>query len=131
MGFGLKVNAKQMEAVLALPGPRRFEHFVKVVADWQQVWGLYRDGWALAAAEDNASAFPLWPAKEYAQICAAGEWAGHEPRAISLGALMDELLATLKRDGVLVGVFFTPSGKGVAVPPDELSSALRAELQNY
>lgn len=127
----MRVNAKQMEAVLALPGPRRFEHFVKVVADWQQAWGLYHDGWALAAAEEGVPVLPLWPAKEYAQMCAAGEWAGHEPTAIPLDALMDELLATLKRDGVLVGVFFTPSGKGVTVPPDELFAALGAELQNY
>ncbi|MCX5580477.1 DUF2750 domain-containing protein [Kaistia terrae] len=127
----MKVNAKQMEAVLALPGPRRFEHFVKVVGDWQQVWGLYRDGWALTAVEDNASVFPLWPAKEYAQICAAGEWAGHEPSAISLDTLMDELLPALKHDGVLVGVFFTPSGKGVTVPTEELAAALGVELQNY
>jgi hypothetical protein len=46
----MEVNPKQMEAVLALPGPKRFQHFIKVVADWQEVWGLYRDGWALAAA---------------------------------------------------------------------------------
>lgn len=49
----------------------------------------------------------------------------------SLNTLMDELLPTLKHDGVLVGVFFTPSGKGVAVPADELAAAVGAELQNY
>lgn len=70
----MQVNPKQMEAVLALPGIKRFEHFIKVIADWQEVWGLYQDGWALAAADDGTTVFPLWPAKEYAQVCAENEW---------------------------------------------------------
>ena len=36
----MKVNPKQMEAVLALPAINRFEHFIKVIADWQEVWAL-------------------------------------------------------------------------------------------
>ncbi|MBP9868146.1 MAG: DUF2750 domain-containing protein [Alphaproteobacteria bacterium] len=66
----MKVNPKQMEAMLALPDIKRFEHFIKIIADWQEVWGLYQGGWALAAADDGTTVFPLWPAKEYAQVCA-------------------------------------------------------------
>lgn len=33
---------KQLESVLALPDKKRFDHFVKVVADRQEVWGLYQ-----------------------------------------------------------------------------------------
>lgn len=127
----MKISQKQLEAVLALPGDKRFEHFVKVVADWQEVWGLYQDGWALAAADDGTTVFPLWPAKEYAQICAANEWNGYEPRSFGLGDFMEALLPKLKSEGVLPGVFFTPSSKGVTSSVDELMSALKAELQNY
>jgi hypothetical protein len=127
----MKVNPKQMEAVLALSGNKRFEHFIKVIADWQEVWGLYQDGWALAAADDGTTVFPLWPAKEYAQICAANEWNGYEPRSISLSDFTEMLLPKLKLDGVLPGVFFTPTSKGVTPSVDDLKSALEAELQNY
>lgn len=127
----MKVSPKQMEAVLALPGIKRFEHFIKVIADWQEVWGLYQDGWALAAADDGTTVFPLWPAKEYAQVCAANEWTGYEPRSISLSDFTEVLLPKLKLDGVLPGVFFTPTSKGVTPTVDELKSALEAELQNY
>ncbi|MDW9479013.1 DUF2750 domain-containing protein [Sinorhizobium meliloti] len=126
----MKVSPRQMEAVLALPGVKRFEHFVKVVADWQEVWGLYQDGWALAVADDGTTVFPLWPATEYAQLCALNEWKGFEPRAISLGDLREVLLPKLKLDGVLPGVFFTPTSKGVMPSVDELMAALEAELQN-
>lgn len=127
----MKVNPKQMEAVLALSGIKRFEHFIKVIADWQEVWGLYQDGWALAAADDGTTVFPLWPAKEYAQVCAENEWKGYEPRSISLSDFTDVLLPKLKADGVLPGVFFTPSSKGLTPSIDELKAALDAELQNY
>ncbi|WP_035052675.1 DUF2750 domain-containing protein [Andreprevotia chitinilytica] len=127
----MKIHPKQMDSVLALPGIERFEHFIKVIADWQEVWGLYQDGWALAAADDGTTVFPLWPAKEYAQICAENEWNGYEPRSISLGDFMDVLLPKLKVDGVLPGVFFTPSSKGLTPSIDELKAALDAELQNY
>lgn len=127
----MKVSPKQMDAVLALPGIKRFEHFTKIIADWQEVWGLYQDGWALAAADDGTTVFPLWPAKEYAQVCAANEWNGYEPRSISLSDFTEVLLPKLKLDGVLPGVFFTPTSKGVTPSVDELKSALEAELQNY
>lgn len=127
----MKVSPKQMDAVLALPGIKRFEHFTKIIADWQEVWGLYQDGWALAAADDGTTVFPLWPAKEYTQVCAANEWNGYEPRSISLSDFTEVLLPKLKLDGVLPGVFFTPTSKGVTPSVDELKSALEAELQNY
>ena len=55
------MNARQIAGVFALPAPKRFEHFVKVVAEREQAWGLYQDGWATAAAGDGASVFSLWP----------------------------------------------------------------------
>lgn len=127
----MKVNPKQMEAVLALPGVKRFEHFIKVIADWQEVWGLYQDGWALAATDDGTPVFPLWPAKEYAQVCAVNEWKGYEPRSIGLSDFREVLLPKLKLDGVLPGVSFTPTSKGVTPSVDELKLALETELLNY
>lgn len=127
----MKVNPKQLSAVIALPGDSRYEHFVKVIADWQEVWGLYQDGWALAAADDGTTIFPMWPAKEYAEVCAEKEWAGHEAKAFSLDDLLNELLPKLERDGMLPGVFFTPSSNGVTPSIDQLRRDLGRELQNY
>jgi hypothetical protein len=126
-----QINPKQQAAVSALPGQQRFEHFVKVVADSEEAWGLYQEGWALAAADDGTTVFPLWPAKEYADACAVSEWQGYEPVPIALDRLMGERLPKLKADGVLPGVFFTPSSKGVTPSVDELLRALNEELENY
>ncbi|MBC5768491.1 DUF2750 domain-containing protein [Ramlibacter albus] len=122
---------KSFEAVLRLQGPKRFEHFVKVVADREQAWGLFQDGWALAADDEGFSVFPLWPAAEYAELCARDEWRNYAPKPVSVEVLMGELLPRLEREKVLPGVFYTPENKGVTIRSEELAAALEAELSKY
>ena len=128
----MKLSQKQIEAVTELPGPKYYEHFVKVIVDWEEVWGLYQDdGWALASTDDGQEVFLLWPAKEYAQLCTETVWSGYEPESFSLEDLMSELLPKLKADGVLPGVFGTPSKKGVTPTVDQLLADLNEELEKY
>jgi Protein of unknown function (DUF2750) len=125
---GMKMNDKQLAAVFALPGPKRYSHFIKAAADQRRVWGLFDDGWALVGTEDGAEAFPLWPAKEYAAAYGAGEWEGYSPREIDLDSLLGILLPKLRESGTLVAVFPTPSNKGVIPSIDLLEENLRTEL---
>ncbi len=125
------MHPKQLAAVFALPPEKRFQHFTGMVADREQAWGLYQDGWALACTDDGTKVFPLWPAKEYAQACALDDWAAYEPREIPLGDLMESLLPKLKSDGVLPGILPTPAGKGATPPVDDVMAALEEELRKY
>lgn len=127
----MKLNEKQIDAVIALPGPKRYEHSIKVIADREEAWGLYQNGWALGETDDGQPTFPLWPAKEYAQFCAIEEWAGYEPESIPLTDLIDELLPNLKRDRVLPSIFPTPSSLSVHQNIDALLQDLREELLRY
>lgn len=122
---------KEIEAVLRLDGPARFEHFVKRVADSETAWGLWKDGWVLMGDESGASVFPLWPAREYAELMRAGDWAESEPSEIELEALLADLLPKLRQAGVAPGIFPTPSGRGVVVMAAVLEQALRLELERY
>jgi hypothetical protein len=127
----MEISQKQIESVIELSGRKRYEHFIKVVADWEEVWGLYHHGWALAATADGQEVFPVWPAKEYAVLCAEKEWAGYEPVSFPLADFIDELLPNLKNDGVLLGVFYTPLDKGVTPAVDQVVEDLNQELENY
>lgn len=126
----MTISDQQKRAVLALPGPQRYEHFVKQVADRQQVWGLYSDGWALAAGPDGTRVFLFWPAEEYAKACATEHWAGYEPEALDLDEFLD-LLTSLEADGVMPGIFYTPGDKGVTPSVRELRERLEEELRRY
>jgi hypothetical protein len=127
----MKLHPKQIEAVIKLDGPTRYDHFIKQAADKQEVWGLYKDGWALATTDDGESVFPVWPAEEYASLCAQKEWAGYKPSSISIGEYIHELLPKLKRDNILPGIFYTSSNNGVTPTIDELVADLNLEMQRY
>lgn len=124
----MKINPKQLEAVTALEGAKRYATFIKVAADQRQVWGLFSDGWALAIADDGQQAFPLWPAREYAALCSSGAWEGYQPREIDLDTLFENLLPKLVEKKTLAAVFPTPNDKGVTPELTVLESDLREEL---
>jgi Protein of unknown function (DUF2750) len=123
-------EAKQAN-VEALPPQERFGYFVRKVADFQQAWGLFSEGWA--SAEDSAATrvIPFWPEAGFAASCATGAWIGYEPKAIALDDFLAKWLPGMKKDGVGVAVFPTRSDRGVIVTPDFLRDALEAEASQY
>jgi len=128
----MKLHPKQIESVLALEGPKRYEHFIKRVADSQRVWGLYNDGWALAEAnEDGVRVFPLWPDEDYAEMCAKDEWSEFEPKPIPLDEFLDEVLPGMEEDRIIPGVFWKPDGNAVTPTPAQLAAHLQEELEEY
>ena len=126
-----KTSPKEVEAILRLDGPARYQHFIKRVVDSEAAWGLWNDGWALMSDDSGRSVFPLWPAREYAEAANTGDWAGYQPEQIDLDDLLNELLPKLLAKGVVPGVFPTPQAKGTTPTVDELTQALRVEMEKY
>lgn len=124
-------DAKYIASLLSQPAPRRYEHFIKRAADHEEVWGLYKDGWAMASTNDGRQVFPVWPAKEFAELCATGDWAGCAPREMSVYDFMEDVLPTLQDEHAEVGVFSTPQDKGVVPTIDRLLEDLRTELHRF
>jgi hypothetical protein len=124
----MKLNQNKIASGLGLPAPKRYPHFIKVAADQREVWGLFSGGWALAETSDGKPSFALWPAREYAELCAWDDWSGYEPRAIELDTLIEVLLPKLVESHTLAGVFPTPSEKGTTPDFDQLKADLLAEL---
>jgi len=107
------LSAEQLKEVVRLPAPERYAYFVERVAQTRKVWGLYRNGWALATKDDGTLVFAMWPERAFAQLCAEFEWEGYAPQAFDLDELLEELLPQLQEDGLLPGIFRTPGSKGV------------------
>ena len=122
----------EIRAVLALDGPTRAGHLIKRVADSAVAWSLWEEsGWALMANDDGTQVFPLWPSREYAELLRTGDWLRLEARAVPLEELLHELLPKLALRGILIGIFPTPTGKGVTMTRAELSALLGEELERY
>jgi hypothetical protein len=81
--------------------------------------------------DDGAQVFPLWPAREYAELHRTGDWVAYDAEEITLARLLDELLPKLAKRNMLVGVFPISEGKGVTPTPEELAASLRKELEKY
>jgi hypothetical protein len=125
------MNPKQIEAVLKLSAPKRYDHFIKVVADRQQAWSLFADGWALASTTEGKLVFPLWPEREYAEIAAVDDWAGYQPREIDMEDILVGLLPSLCERETIIAVFPTPDDKGVLPEIATFEADLRNELAKF
>ncbi len=127
-----RINNKEIESLLTLSGTVRYEHFVKRVADWEEVWSLRdKKGWVLSENDEGVKSIPVWPHPEYAKLCAEESWKGNKPSSIELQEFMENWLPGMETDGVLVAVFPTPSGKSVQVSAAELKQHLLEECEQY
>ncbi len=126
------VNDKELSAVLALPGNKRYDYFVKRVVDWEQIWSLKNShGWILAADEFEHEVVPVWPHAKFAELCAIDIWAGTTAEKISLSDWLQKWIVGLIRDQRNIAVFPTPSNCGILISPQRLQEDMEAEMQNY
>jgi len=124
------MNSKEFEAVLKLPGPKRYEYFIKKVVDSEKVWGLYNDGWAMSQDNEGGILIPFWPREEFAQFCAKDDWENYLPKSINLYDYLDKWLPGIKKDGYKPSIF-SNNQETVVVDIETLFNDLKRELDNY
>lgn len=125
------VSEQQIAAILALPPPQRYSHFIKKVVGWKRVWRLYQDGWVMTETIDGELGFPLWPEQEYAELCATADWTGYQAREIELNEFMADLLPMIEERGIRPGVFFVPDKGSIEIAIDQLQKDLQQELHKF
>ncbi|MBK1891092.1 DUF2750 domain-containing protein [Undibacterium sp. 14-3-2] len=132
MADSYRFSEQEHASVTRLEGSERYEHFVKRVADWQNVWGLKNEtGWVSAEDDSGNRGIPVWPHPDYAAACAKDEWAGNQPTPIEVQEFVAIWLPNMANDNVHVAVFPTTSMKGVMVPALQLRDDLQEELADY
>ncbi len=123
---------EEIDAVLSLNGPSRYEYCLKRVADQRRLWSLrHRSGWALAADDAGNLLVPVWPHERFATLCASDEWSGYEAISIGFNEWRDRWMPGMEKDGRFVAVFPTPSAKGIEIDPKRFEADLLSELANY
>jgi hypothetical protein len=128
------INDQQFRAVSALPAGERYGHFIRQVADWQEVWSLRdEDGWRLVGDDQGQQCMPVWPHERYAKACSTGEFSGCTAEPIPLDRWLDEWLPGARDRGWKIAVFPVSDAqeRGVVVEPQLIDTDLRAELAQY
>lgn len=124
------MNQMELEAVVKLSATKRYEYFIKKVADFEEVWGLYDDGWATTQDGEGNVLIPFWPKKEFAQFCASDEWEAYTPESIELDEFLNEWLPKMKEDRNKPSIFSNNEDSAV-VEVDVILKDLNTELENY
>jgi hypothetical protein len=124
------LNQKEFESLLKKPPNVRYEYFIKKVVDWEEVWGLYDDGWAVGDDGEGNMIVPFFPKEEFAQHCAVREWSNYQPKSIDLYSFMEEFLQLMRKKRVKPSIFPTNEDTAV-VKIDVLLRDLETELENY
>ena len=127
-----QASEQEIAAVSALPGPERYSHFVRRVADWEEVWGLKNeDGWVLVEHSDGRRAMPLWPHPRYAEVMTVEAWPTCKPAEIALSDFLESWLPRMSRDGLYAAVLPTPILEGIVVEALRLRNDLEEECGRY
>ena len=124
------MNEKEFNAVIKLPANIRYEYFVKKVVDWEEVWGLFDDGWAMTEDDNGRLMMPFWPKKEFAAYCAFEDWSNYKPQNISLDEFISNWLPGMKEDGYNPSIFWNRVDSAV-LEIDTLILDLEEELKKY
>lgn len=125
------MHPKQFESVRGLRPSERYSYFVRKVADSEQLWSLYDDGWAVMADDDGTQVYPFWPEREFAESLATGPWASYVAKSVSLDEFLDKWIQGMADNGIRPAIFPIVKGKGVVVEPSRLAEDLKAETQQY
>ncbi len=121
------MHPKKRESVSRMSGNHRFGYFVRKVADFGELWGLFSNGWAMGKDDDGRMAVLFWPEQEFAEMYATGEFANHKPKQIALDDFLGKWIPGMTKDNYKVAVFPTTLGRAVFVSPVFLHQAIADE----
>jgi uncharacterized protein DUF2750 len=125
------VNGQEFENVTHLAPEKRYEYFIKKVADWREVWSLWNEGWALMGDKDHEEMVPVWPHAVFAEASAVGEWLGYKPKRIDLEDWLAKWTPGMEKDHRMVAVFPVAESQTTTASPLKLKSDLEEELTKY
>lgn len=122
---------RKIENILKMSENERYDYFIRKVSDFEEIWGLNDKGWALLGDNNGNNILPLWPEKEFAELCAVDQWKDYKPELIELNNFLEKWIPGMTNDKTLVNIFSTPNTKGTVVSPNDLHSDLQDELEQY
>ena len=124
------MNSKEILGVLSANSNKKYEYFIKKVVDFEEIWGLYDDGWASVEDNEGNPSFPIWPKKEFAELYTKDGWESYEASSIDLYDFLELWIPGMKKNGYGVSIFWD-NGSSIKVSLDKLVEDLNEELENY
>ncbi|WP_223560445.1 DUF2750 domain-containing protein [Chryseobacterium lathyri] len=123
------MNSKEIENVLKLEPFKRYEYFIKKVADFEQLWTIVDEDGDYAISEvDEFSLITFWPAEEFVSLDLQEDWEDCTPLKLTLDDLRDNIFDVINSENYLINVFPVNGTSGFVVNLEEFSRDLNEEL---
>ena len=125
------MNSHKIENVLKMSKEDKYSYFISKVSDFEEVWGLYNEGWAVLGNNEKEDILPFWPEREFAIIAADELWKDYSPKSIDLSDFIEKYLVGMCSDGIKANVFYNSIDNGVVVNPLRLKEDIELEMVQY
>lgn len=127
-----QLRPNEIAEIFAKRSEKRYDYFIKKVADTEEVFGLTDDeGWLLLDDPDGNDAMPFFPGEEFAErFRVEGDFEEFEIGVLDVNELL-LWLDDMEKDGVRIAVFPNLEMQGAVVSPKKLGEDLEAELVKY
>lgn len=117
---------------MALAPQKRYDYFIKKIADAQQLWTIVdSEGNYAISMIDKHSLISFWPEEEFIASNLEENWEDYKPLLLTLDDLSDNVIDYIAQEGLLINVFPLNGRSGFVVDLEEFSRDLTTELKNY
>jgi hypothetical protein len=109
----------------------RLSYFVRKVCDFEEVWGLNSNGWAMANSSSGEKVIPFWPEADFSKLMTKDVWSDYSAQKISLEDFMNKWLPGMENDNLFIAIFPVPNDEGFIIKPRILLDKIKEELEQY
>jgi hypothetical protein len=118
--------SSNINSVMQLTADKRYAYLLEQAKANQEVWILTDEHGSVMLNTEDEDCVPVWPAKEFAQYWATGEWADCKAKAISVNDWLERWTSGLEGDDLCVVVCPNPEEAGLVLDPDMFDEDLRS-----
>lgn len=128
----MKINLKEIESVVSLEPFKRYQYFIKKVADNELMYTLEDKNNNIATSKIGENILlPLWTAIEFAELCKVNGWDDYIIKPITLKYFENEFIDFISNESYLLNIFPVYDKSGFVVKLEEFTRDLSYELKKY
>jgi hypothetical protein len=125
------MHQKKIEQLTLMSKNDRLSYFVRKVCDFEEVWGLNSNGWAMANSSSGEKVIPFWPEADFSKLMTKDVWSDYSAQKISLEDFMNKWLPGMENDNLFIAIFPVPNDEGFIIKPRILLDKIKEELEQY
>ena len=127
------LNDKEIQSVIKLEPLKRYQYFLKKIADHEKMFALKdEEGNYALSSIDNHILLPLWPFMQYATLAKRNpEWEQYSISEITLNDFKSQLIPLIEANRYLINVFPVGDTTGFILDLEEFNRDLDVELEKY